>query len=546
MPRRESTIEREEWLTEQLDDTPLASAKDLEKFGPYSESQIRKLLTDMKSGGLVRSARRGATVHKQDRYVLTGAGVNRFRKLFQKEPSWYNCEQGVRDLAARLPMVEQFYKVVPKLVGPPRHLVTDGLPPGHTPRLLSFRWLRSSSLHAIAQYEGGLWFILVWVGLWSTVRVLREKWNRVAKELVPRPAVRLGPSYDEWDVEPSAYVIVAHDLWAAQLGIEEVAPDVLDSRKLAFVDGRDFSRPYGLPFSGDQVMEDVPSRETGEPERAVERLERSAAMNAANGTGKHNVFNVVSEYNGCTAAQIRRYLRDALDEDVGAVLQEQMRAGLVARFGRNYYLAPGGSTRAAGIDRRRPDDLKESLKNYVKEEDGTRARYRAHDERVMEIAIRLKARGLHCANGWRGNLHVDGMRTVTPDLMVLVGDGPFGHDWCYLEYEHSATTEAAIQNKLRTYKNFADHGVDLSLIVVCDTEKAEKWFLDKGESLNINLVTALYSEVRKGPVTGDVTVFRNRQGPVSLYPATGPYSLLMWPEIERRNPFVGRWAPDRN
>ena len=334
-----------------------------------------------------------ATVGRQNRYVLTTAGVDRFRELFHRDPSWYNCENGVRTMASRLPMVEQFYRTIPKLVGADRVLVGQDLIPGHIPMMKRFRWLRSSSWHAIIEFERDYWFILVWVGLWSSLRTLRDKWTDHRRGLTLVPSDRFTASHDDQIAQPSAWVIVAQDLWAAQLGIEEVAPYASDIEKLVFVDGRDLSRDLGLVPSQDQVIEELEPRDTDSPESTVDRLERNAAMIAVNGKGRHATFNVVSEYRGATAAQVRRYLGDALDDDVGAVLREQIDAGLIVRFGRNHFLAPTGSTRAANIDRRRADAVKGSMEAFIGPADGMRNRYRVHDGRVMEIAIRFRDQG---------------------------------------------------------------------------------------------------------------------------------------------------------
>ena len=543
MPRQEHTTEREEWLIAVLDEMLLASAEDLVPCGPYSISQVRKSLTTMEAEGVVRGSRMGATVGRQKRYVLTTAGVDRFRELFHKEPSWYNCQKGVGTLSRRLPIVEQCYRTIPKLVGSDRILVGQDLRPGHIPMMTRFRWLKSSAWHAMVEFEGGYWFILVWVGLWSSLRALRDKWTDHRRGLVLVPSDRFTASHDDQIAQPSAWVIVAQDLWAAQLGVEEVAPDASDVEKLVFVDGRDLSRDHGLVPTEDQVIEELDPRDTDSPESTVDRLERDAAMIAVNGKGRHAIFNVVSEYRGAAAAQVRRYLGDALDDDVGAVLREQIDAGLIARFGRNHYLAPTGSTRAANIDRRRPDAVKRSMENFIGPADGMRNRYRVHDGRVMEIAIRFRDQGFPCANGWRATLHVDGMRTVTPDLMVLVGDGPFGHNWYYLEYERSAKKPAAIENKLRTYRDFAGRGALLPLMVVCDQDDPANLFLTIGKKLNLNIITATYSRVKKGPLGGHTTVFQDHEGPVSLYPPVDPNRLLIWPESHPRHPFVGRWRP---
>ena len=91
MPKRESTMVREEWLIGQLDDTPWASAAAIASFGSYTKSQVRKSLGTMVTDGLVRWKSMGATKPMQMRYILTREGVNNFRELFQREPSWYNC-----------------------------------------------------------------------------------------------------------------------------------------------------------------------------------------------------------------------------------------------------------------------------------------------------------------------------------------------------------------------------------------------------------------------------------------------------------------------
>ena len=482
MPRQENTLDREEWLIAWLDEMPLASAEDLVPCGPYSISQVRKSLTRMEAEGVVRGYRMTAILGLQKTYVLTTAGVDRFRGLYHRDPSWYNCEKGVGTLASRLPMVEQFYRTIPKLVGADRVLVGQDLRPGHIPRMTRFRWLRSSAWHAIIEFERDYWFILVWVGLWSSLKTLRDKWMDHRRGLTMVPSDRFTASHDDQVAQPSAWVIVAQDLWAAQLGIEEVAPYASEVEKLVFVDGRELSLDYGLVPTEDQVIEELDPRDTGSAESTVDRLERDAAMIAVNGKGRYAIFDVVSEYRGATAAQVRRYLGDALDDDVGAVLREQIDAGLVVQFDRNHYLAPTGSTRAANIDRRCADAVKGSTEAFIGPADGTRNRYRVHDGRVMEIAIRFRDQGFPCANGWRGTLHVDGMRTVTPDLMVLVDVGPFGHNRYYLEYERSAKTPEAIENKLRTYRDFAGKGALLPLIVVCDQDDLAKLFLAIGKN----------------------------------------------------------------
>ena len=196
-----------------------------------------------------------------------------------------------------------------------------------------------------------------------------------------------------------------------------------------------------------------------------------------------------------------------------------MAAGLVVKLEGRLYLTELGWRRSVKIDRASSGRGKNRLASFITEADHTRKRYRRHDSAVIDLAIQFRRHGMAVANGWRAVLNVPDVTQVAPDLVVCVGDGPFGNAWHYLEFERSATDPAAVVRKLRPYFRMADTGVFLPLLVVCEQRTAEEVFWAKGRGLNI--LTASIADARSGPLVGDDTVWLHFGRPVSLLAPTG-------------------------
>ena len=271
--------------------------------------------------GDVECSKRGATIRKQNRYLLTSQGIRKVRDKTGASLGWYTVEAGARDLGMRDPMVEQFYRCWPKLRSAAGNRARmDRGKEGPNPRLYKFIWLRHDSYHAIVEFENGVWFVLIWAGIWSTAEVLRRKWDdRLKGSMVHRPWVEWGPD-DEPPMEarPSAWVIVGQDHWAAQVAYQEIAPEDDRFTKMVFVDGEDIGAKFLPSPSEDQIVENTPWREVGEPARALRRLEENEQEAAINGKFPFGVFRTISEYHGCTAAQVANLLGNADDVTPGA------------------------------------------------------------------------------------------------------------------------------------------------------------------------------------------------------------------------------------
>ena len=524
----DKTIEMEFWVMFRLSDMLFASAADLAGLGEYSMSQCRKTLDVLERRGDVSYSQLGATIRKQSRYLLTSQGVRTVRDKTGESPGWYTVEPGARDLAQRMPMVEQFYKILPKLRAAAGFQVAVDLGlVGPNPRLHRFIWLRHDSYHALVEFENGVWFVLIWAGIWSTAEVIRRKWeDRLKGSLDHRPWIEWGMD-DEIprEARPSAWVIVGLDHWAAQVAYQEVAPGEGPYTKMVLVDGEELYGEFLALPSADRIVESNPDRDVGEPARVLRKLEENAQEAAINGKFPFGVFRTISEFYGATAAQVARLLRSADDET--PVLRRLVAAGLVVIIDGRFYLTERGWRRAAKIDRVYGGRAKHRLASFITEEDHTRKRYRRHDAAVMDLADQFRRHGMPAANGWRAVLNVPDVTQVAPDLVVCVGDGPFGNAWHYLEFERSATELAAVERKLRPYFKMADTGVSLPLLVVCEQRTAEEVFWAKGRGLR--MLTTTLTEARSGPLVGPTTVWLHFGRPVSLYAPTDASQKLIVP-----------------
>ena len=520
MRPQDNTIKREFWVMERLLEMPFASAADLAGLGEHTMSQCRKTLDVLERHGDVECSKRGATIRKQNRYLLTSPGVRKVRDKTGASLGWYTVEPGARDLDPRMSMVEQFYRILPMLRSAAGiRARMDGDIVGANPRLRRFIWLRHDSYHAIVEFENGVWFVLIWSGIWSTAEVLRRKWDdRLKGSMVHRPRVEWG-SDDELPMEarPSAWVIVGQDHWAAQVAFQETAPEDDRFTKMVFVDGENIGAVFLPSPSEDRIVENTPGREVGEPARVLRRLKENEQEAAINAKFPFGVFRTITEYHGCTAAQVENLLGNA--DDVTPALRNLVAAGLVVMLEGRFYLTELGWRRSVKVDRASSGRGKHRLASFITEEDHTRKRYRRHDSAVIDLAIQFRRHGMPVANGWRAVLNVPNVTQVAPDLVVCVGDGPFGNAWHYLEFERSATEPAAVERKLRPYIRMMDMGISLPLLVVCEQRTAEEVFWAKGRGLP--MLTTTLAEARSGPLVGPETVWLHFGRPVSLLPPAG-------------------------
>ena len=152
-----------------LQDESLKSAEELARATGYPESTVRNALTRLEARGAVLGLEMGATLRRRRRFFLTLGGLPILS--MQDGPVRFAGPQAALDglvkQAVRLPMLEAFYHLAPKLcqasfVAPDALGISfrglDG--PGvmyswniRAAKLIGLRWMSRGPVHAIAYYD---------------------------------------------------------------------------------------------------------------------------------------------------------------------------------------------------------------------------------------------------------------------------------------------------------------------------------------------------------------------------------------------------------
>lgn len=127
-----------------------------------------------------------------------------------------------------------------------------------------------------------------------------------------------------------------------------------------------------------------------------------------------------------------------------------------------------------------------------------------HNDGVNRLVLKFANEGVKAFAGWRGEVNLQDITQIKPDLIVLVADGPSGAGPYCIEYERSAIAPNGVARKLGTYRKSAAVGRPVPVLVVCDTEHAAHNFIEVGRSLPL-LATHLAAALA-GPLTGNSTV----------------------------------------
>ena len=456
---------------------------------------------------------------------------------------------GLELLEQRFPSVEQFYRCLSAFIGE-----------GGANRVLRFRWLQSASIHALAEFDGGRWVMFIWAGMWADRKTVADKWQYRFRELDHySPAAihdeRTGLSGVDHTVQPSAVAVAAIDDWAAQVVVDELAP------RLGSLALRVFTPDAVL--SGEPVLLPSPDKLTEPPRRGNRRPKLPSATQSLmpiSDKPPFNVFTTIEQWPAIRVSQIADMLGDrtgnvtpiverlsgkepskrtrrARSNSKASVDHElETPPPLVLEFDGMHCLSLDGLTQAARRDRISPQKTRARFGHFLSDDGTSRDHYWPHDVRVASIAARMKGAGLPVAAGWRAILDVPGVTQIAPDFVVRFGAGAVGGftlrpGWYYGEYERSATTLAAIADKLANYFRLADHlrgqgRVQPPILFIVDNEDVERMYWEIGRGLP--LFTATYDRVMKGPLVDDGTVFRHRGVPVAFNVPTVE-QRISWP-----------------
>ena len=538
-----------EWALRGIFQSPLSSIPDLLGWNGYDERTCRAVVKELDQIGYVVPEKIGNTMPAINRYRATELGHRYWRYYFGDETiPWGNDEKEYALLKERLPMAEQTYRRLPSFIGD-----------GGAEEVTAFRWLRSSSIHAVAEYDTGYWVMFIWAGLWADWATMREKWQYRFRGLTHtnRAAIHdqsTGASGVDLSARPSAVAVIAIDNWAAQVAVDVLTPHVDQPKLRVFTPDADLLRDFVFRPTPDSLTErprgsnrwPKPPAAVCSPPSIANKPAFDVAITAEEWPGARvsQIADVLGERTGNVRPIVKRLMGNAPESRKRTVVpaSRQVRSGqvapapaLISEFDGRHFMSLAGLDHAARRDRIRPEKARRRFGHYLSEESKSRDHYRRHDGRVMSMAAKMKLCGLPVAAGWRACWNVPNLTQIVPDFVVrfgtvAVGDATGPPLWWFGEYESTSKTTAAISDKMSTFFGLYDllraQGREwFGILLICDDENVERIFWRVGRGLL--LFTATYDRVMQGSLVGDSTVWKMYGKPACVSVPPGN-SLISW------------------
>ena len=235
-------------------------------------------------------------------------------------------------------------------------------------------------------------------------------------------------------------------------------------------------------------------------------------MAAIDGKTAHRLFLTVCQFPAMRASWLAEVVKGPPAE-VRRHLRRLVETGLVAVFDGRHYLSELGMRRAANVSRVLPGIIKSRHGPYL--DRWYREHEQRHNDGVNRLVVQFAREGVEAIAGWRGEVNVPGLTQVRPDLLVLVREGPLGAGSHFIEFERRAVQLWQVAEKLGPYRRIAATGRPLSLLMVCETERAEQNFREARGALP--MLTTLQELAFAGPLTGAATVWRRNGTPAALH-----------------------------
>ena len=538
-----------EWALRALFQAALSSIPDLVGWNRYDERTCRAVVKELEQIGYIVAEKIGNTMPAINRYRATELGHRYWRNYFSDETiPWGNDEKEYALLKERLPMAEQTYRSLPSFIGD-----------GGANELTAFRLLRSSSIHAVAEYDTDYWVMFIWAGLWADWATMAQKWQYRFRSLTHTNLAAIydqstGVSGVDLSARPSAVAVIAIDEWAAQVAVDVLTPHVGQSKLRVFTADHVLSRDFVLRPTPDSLTERprASNRRPKAPAAAPSPplIDNKPAFDVAitaeewPGARVSQIADLLGERTGNVRPIVERLMGNAPADRKGTVVPANRQAhsgqvapapALISEFGGRYFMSEDGLDHAAGRDRIRPEKARGRFAHYLPEESKSRGHYSRHDSRVISMAAKMKRSGLPVAAGWRACWNEPDLTQIDPDFVVRFGaarvaGATFPPLWWFGEYEKESATPAAIVDKMSTFFKLNDllreQGRErFGILLICDDENVERLFWRIGRGLL--LFTATYDRVMQGPLVGDSTVLKMYGLPASVSLPSGN-SLISW------------------
>ncbi len=493
---------------------PLLEPKEMERITGFSENRCYKVLRELSKRRLVIREAMGRSGGKRFRYWLTRKGVLLVAEETRCPIAWQVTETGVGWLIRRLPMVEAFYALAPKLmrhegvkVDLPVILTTDpdgsGTTTEFTPemKIYDFCWMSEGEIHAVVRFENKAWFPLVWVGSMVPEHQLIEKGKIAVQRLDAR-------------FEPAGWAIVGFDRLAASLAAEFWPADNVLA---VSTDGHIERKMHPGAFTSTALREEAKPARLGRPENVANWWRKTSnqykpEMVALNSKLNYSVFRFIAEWQGPTPAQLERRFGTSYRAAVRALKA----AGLVVKLDSAFYLDERGELTVARMDRVSHQLVAGRMDTYLKEDGAYRQNQQRHNRSLIDVVQTLSDQDVGAYGGWR-------TRRTAPDGTQIVPDAAVRLEWrddpryiVFLELEFTARTPQAIRRKWDTYGSVHEQqGKPIrQLWLLEDTETEEKFRRARGFEPALTAVLDEFLK-SKSSVWDDVWRIDNDRVPLS-------------------------------
>ena len=244
---------------------PLQSAADLAATTGLSSDRVYQVLEHLRRHGLATRDSLGRIGGVRHRWWLTRQGVLRTADELGRRFPWQVTETGLRWLVRRLPALEAFYEVAPRLFSRPDVLTPQifyRTPDPHEDptifteslRMIEFEWMRDGEIHAVAHYDNGAWVPLIWVGSMVSGAAVRQKAEAARGQLAAD------------GLEPAGWVIICEDSLLAK---QSAGAWTDDSALVIYDSGESALRMRPAPFSWRPLRSISLAGDPGAPEGIV-------------------------------------------------------------------------------------------------------------------------------------------------------------------------------------------------------------------------------------------------------------------------------------
>lgn len=499
---------------------PYSSPNDISGWGHLTLSQCQKGLRQLQREGLAMPFTVGMWERAKARWCLTEAGIRHCQRMLHEDAPWPVTESGLRNLSGRLFMMEQLYALLPEAMNTAADRSSeDGVGEGRPEhRVTRFRWLASTGVQAVAEYDGTRTVAFLWVGKWNSRGDLSDKLGDRFGNLEPVAPDGWWEEAGEAELfpwEPSLWCVIAEDAWAATAAVRELSAIGVDPRRVRVVAPDVAERlPVQIPRAVGDLSEREGIAQLGRPARIRSWL-ASSQFQAMNVRLPYRILGVVESWPACRLSHISRFCRETNSKVIPA-LQMLLDAGLVVAFDGHHYLADAGLLWASRRDRVHISTVRARFSSFCTEDSHNRRRLVRHDSGLANLASRFDEQEVPVFPGWRAITDYPGLTQLDPDAVVRMHSAADGDEWYSVEYERSADAHDTVERKLQPYLILSESHppVRVPLLVVCQEPETEAIFWSVGGHLP--MYTTNYREATRGALVGTQTVWRRDGQPASL------------------------------